>query len=429
MSGCTIKAAAILVALVAIIAAAPLVLGEVILRTGLIDRNPVQRVSPAGVEVGGSAPRVIGWDAVRAVEGDMAPEAAAYAGLADAAWRARLRLERGDFMLASPLFDELFTRHADAGGPTGLLINEGELQCRLAAGEVAAAVEPWLRAYRLRVVGVERAGDRPTDRGVLDADTLLCRSLPPIFAADAATLTIIEQARDAVIEPVALTAPDGDEPRPDERNAEDHEADQQNSASDPSSDAVGSSATRDPARTVAMAMLYAAAARASLGRSDPNDEVLDDDITRAAAGDEGVALVRDIVVAQADPDAAERASARVRLAAVIDTHGGTWREAWARAAIGRSLIREDGDKMRRAGVIEMLHVPARFMRSQPYLAGVCLADASQAMRDAGNDAAADQLRSELARALPGHPAADVLHGGGSSPAHTQPQPRGAGSNT
>jgi hypothetical protein len=43
-------------------------------------------------------PLIIGWDRVRGLGGDQKAEWGKYAEVADKAWRARTRLERGDFI-------------------------------------------------------------------------------------------------------------------------------------------------------------------------------------------------------------------------------------------------------------------------------------------------------------------------------------------
>jgi len=385
MSGCTIKAVALLAMLAVLFVAAPIVFGRVVLRSGLVETGPIVKLSAAGVEVGGAAPRVIGWDAVAAVEGERADDARAFARLADAAWRAKSRLQRGDFRLASPLFAELFERHADAGGPTALLIAEGHLRCSLATGDMADAAHAWLHAHRLRTAGLGLAGERPGPGRALDAQTLLSPQLPPVFAADA-----------------GLAA------RLDELSQRPPTAESEAQASGVDADAATS--------TDVLAALYAVAARHAVDTSGPPGAASSSvDIAEAlaaadrlATSDPGVAFVRDLVAAQAAETAEARADARAALLARLRDEPGGWREAWVRAALGRSLAHEADEDLKRLGVLQSLHVPARFLREQPYLAGAAIADAARTLRSTGDADAARRLAAELAASLPSHPAIDAL---------------------
>ena len=71
--------------------------------------------------------------------------------------------------------------------------------------------------------------------------------------------------------------------------------------------------------------------------------------------------------------------------------------------IGLSLISEDGQGRQLQGVVNLLYLPARFVRSQPYLAGLALSGASIALKALGDYEAADALGLELRRTLPNHP--------------------------
>src|SRR5207248_1943375 len=96
----------------------------------------------------------IGWDRVQRVEGEHAAEADGLAELADRTWRARSRIERGDFASAEPLFEQLFASMTGHDGPTAAIASEGLLRCRLARGAQAGAVWPWLEWLSV----IERSG-------------------------------------------------------------------------------------------------------------------------------------------------------------------------------------------------------------------------------------------------------------------------------
>ncbi|TVQ30586.1 MAG: hypothetical protein EA376_12035 [Phycisphaeraceae bacterium] len=322
--------------------------------------DPVVEVSPAGVTVesedGGR--RIIGWDAVKQVRGTFAQQASDYARLSDMAWRARYRLARGDAPLAEPLFDELFTRLAGYDGPTPLMAAEGLLRCRLQRGAHAAAVTPWLEALRLH-----RAGHtHPADIGAgalsaIERDSGLAASLPPIW---------LEL-------PWVRGFAESDEPM-----------------------RIG--AAGDDEVVQALASLYRHAAAWETGSTDPVPSIPD-----AAAQHPGAQLVHQIVLARAG-DSAQRREARAALEAGLRGDLGSWREAWRRVGIGRSLLREQGEAERRAGLLHLLHLPARFGDTQPYLTGVALAEAVQALEASGENAGAERLRDELRSLDPEHPA-------------------------
>lgn len=319
-------------------------LAQVVLRGGgeVVDA-PIVRVSRQGVEVGGDEPRVIGWDAVREVRGEHAEAASAFMGTAERAWRARLRLARGDVALAAPMFDLLFREFRDEAGPTALLVAEGALRCRLEAGDEAGAIEAWLAALRNRRAGWKLAGDPPL-RPMLDEATGLAPALVPRAISDAAR---------------PATAID-----------------------------AGAHESRDAAIGT-LAGLY---------RTAPGDAAP----PPAPGEDSGVLFVRRIVEARA-ADGAARAAARAKLIEETRAAEGTWREAWARAAVGLSLLDEPEREQHELGVIELLHVPARFSASLPRLAATCLRASAAELDKSGDAAAAAKLREE-ASALDGTPA-------------------------
>jgi hypothetical protein len=324
-------------------------LGPVELRGGLVEDAPVESVSVAGVRVGGERPRLIAWDHVRRFTGDDAGHnTEENLGRAGRAWRARLRLARGDIQLAGPLFEALHEEFRGVEGPTALMVAEGLTRCRFWAGDVAGAIGPWLRAVELRERGAEIAGDPPLNP-TLDPETMLIPALPPLL-------------------------PPGERPG--------------------DAPAVVGEAAGAP---IASAMRRAAWRVAGAGWPDeaPAPE---------AAGHPGVRLLRTMADALG-PDADARAGARSGLeAGLSDEDAPAWREAWLRAALGLSLLREPGEDAHADAVEHLLHLPARFGRAQPYLAGLALAVVADHLRGAGRDAEAEILERELETRYPRHPA-------------------------
>jgi len=331
-----------------------IVLGQVQLRGGVVVDAPVEGITMEGVRVGGDAPRTIGWDRVLILPDEFGEAATPYSLVADAAWRARTRLARGDVRLAEPLFEQLFEQYRGGAGPTSLVVAEGLLRCRLSRGAQAGAVEPWIATLRIRAGGERLAGEPPLPPA-LDDETGLAPALPPIWLDTPALEALLRRDAD-----------------------------------------VGAG---DPVAGAMWAWSRYAAALERGEATDPPETEADDH--------PGVALVRRIALSRS-PDAATRAAARAELEAGLDESRDTWAEAWRRAAIGRSLLLEDERDATVRAVVELLHLPARFASAQPWLAGVALAEASRALRDLGDDAGAERLRDELRRLDPSHPALDWL---------------------
>lgn len=336
--------------------------GSVELRGGQVIDAPIVDVAIEGVRVGGDQPRTIGWDAVKRISGEHAAQAEPFLELADDAWRARLRLARGDLTLAEPLFEQLSDQLEGHGGPTALMVAEGLLRCRLRRGRQADAVGPWLAAARLRELGEQVAGDPPL-RPVLDPVTLLAPGLPPVFLAG----------------PEATRIAEAPSPTPGPR----------------SPGSPGPPGPPDAPAAAALASLYQQAASLDGGR----DVVIE---PAAAIDHPGVRFVHACIAAGA-PDSGTRAAAREALRDGLEADAGSWREAWRRFAIGRSLLMEDDDGQRTEGLFNLLHLPARFSNTQPYLAGIALAEASIELERIGNAEGAARLRDHLADVEPNHP--------------------------
>lgn len=291
-------------------------------------------------------------------------------------WRARTRLERGDWDGAEPLLDRVAPFTIAAGGPTGATTAQGLLVCRLVREARAGAVWSWLD-----YVAIVRAGpgvaeapagsliappaNAPTTweggrvallvgAAPIDLRTGLAPALPPIWTPAPALESILRSAEWERL------------------------------------------ARADTGPAAELAALYRAAGAFEAGTAQP--------LPAPTSAHEGVRLVRDVVAARAG-EADARAQARAALAARLGAESvERWVEAWCRVGIGRSLVREADPEAVVTGVLELLHAPARFADDQPYIAGVALATAAVAMADLGDVAAAAALRAEFESAFPAHPA-------------------------
>lgn len=314
--------------------------GQVALRGGERIDAEVVAVNAEGVWTASDASRLLTWDIVRSVEGPLRAEAELFADVADDAWRARTRLERGDTVLAEPLFQRVYNRCADAGGATALLAAEGLLRCRLAHDDRRAAVAAWLDALSLRSNGAKLPAH--AFASAIDKDTALAPALPPLWSAEGVA-TIAE---------------------------------------------FDTLAEDEPARVAALRALYAHAfQRDRLEPAPPPDvdeELLDDP---------AIALVHSMALAQS-PDERQRRDGREELRRALSREPGGWREGWRRVALGRSLIAEEDPLVRRQGVLELLRVPASGLADTD-LRALALSEAAAEMARQGEPDAAAILRLEL----------------------------------
>ena len=313
-----------------------------------IDDAGVHVASPKGAD------HFVPWDRVRRVDATHPPPGLdRWMPVAVELWRARSRVERNDTALAEPLFERLFERYRGKTHTTALVVAEGLLRCRLAHRAHARAVIPALEVARLRRAGVSTDSYSMLPP-VLDEPTALCPALAPAWAPTRA----LERLR--------------------------HDL----AAYDPQDDGV----------VDALARLYRRAVAIQLGLAQ--DERTDADVSWPRHP--GVDRLHLLVECTAD-DAARRQAARQRLARAF-ADSPSWSEAWARFHIGLSLMRETGIGRQQRGLLSLLHVPARFGREQPYLAGLALAYVAEALEASGDRESAATLRAELAERFPDHPA-------------------------
>ncbi|MGP1345699.1 MAG: hypothetical protein ACTS3F_03410 [Phycisphaerales bacterium] len=380
----------------AILFQAPFSSADLLLRDGRTITLPIEVVSIEGVTVRSDAgTRSFGWHEIRAVDGPRSGDAELFMPLADSAWRAGIRLRRGDLDLAAPLYEQLFDQLRAHEGPTALHAAEGTLHTRLAARNLALAVEPWSRIISMisrADPSEQRAAPSEALSALIDPRLLLCPALPPFFTP--------EQARAVLDQPAISGAVARDE------------------ASAPES--PGASPTTDPAPL--MLAWYRRAATADADRTPAP-------VASAPASEHpGAKFLADLTLARTSPDPKERAIRRARLELELDPNIDTWREAWSRAAIGLSLIEDGTEESLILGALQLLHIPARFETTQPQLAGLALAHAADALDRAGLAPQATKLRRELRARFPHHPAIAMLpiHGSGpatgSTPAFESPPP-------
>ncbi len=345
--------------------------------------GPSEQNDPAEIGKGRQpvVKNVLTWDRVARVSGWLEDPAKPYTHNAEQAWRARTRLERGDWVSAEPLLDALFESARRKPGPSAAVIDEALARARVRRGAHVLAVEPFLAFLQSSSTSAPPAmhANWASEAGLgvlVDPTTQLAPALPPIWVR----LPAVE----AMASAGTLAA------------------------------GWDSATTGAPlSRVTMLAMLYLESAKfeADMPASLPPIK----------PADPGVQLMHEVVAARigtSEQRAAARKLLRDRIRAAESTPAPSqnsedaapiippWTEAWARVALGRSLVREPGLDDRQAGILQLLHVPARFARSQPYLAGLALAEASLALRSMGDAAGADELARELVRQFPSHPILD-----------------------
>ena len=306
------------------------------------DARPVLSIGAEGVRLGEPAPELIGWERIKAVEGERRSEAETFLRLGEAAWRGQLRLARGDFVMAEPVFSDLVTRMNGQRSSPALIAHEGLAWCLLAKQDLGGATGQWLAALSLRRAGVQA---KPVPGPLMDHQTGLAPLLPPVVFGPAHARAMLE--------------------------------------------ALDRAGTPEDPMVAWYQAEYRRAAQFELGQAAGQGPPPRDD--------EGTRLVSMVVRSRAG-DEGERQAARQGLAGVIAANQGNWREAWARAALGRSLLRETGEAERDAGILELIHLPARFASSHPSLAAGCLGAAAGALGEMGRADEAGVLR-EQARLL------------------------------
>ncbi|MHC4220250.1 MAG: hypothetical protein ACYSU7_17530 [Planctomycetota bacterium] len=317
----------------------------------------VTAVDDGGVTVRSAlgAVHFIAWDRVRRVETDLAvPALSRRMATAVELWRARSRVERNDTTLAEPLLERLFERYRGRTHETALVVAEGLLRCRIARADHVLAIVPALEVARLRRAGVT---------------TEVYAALNPVFDDRYGLCTVLT--------PVWLPSP--------LLESLAHELGSYDAGPDGETDEVVGGLARLYRHAVLQAM--------ARGGDGPTLEAMPDH--------PGVELLG-VLNGCSDADPARRRAARARLTRMIPSLPG-WAEAWARFHIGRSLVAEDDIARKQEGAVSLVHVPARFGRSQTFLAGLALAYASRALDEAGATDDATDLRAELGKSYPRHP--------------------------
>ncbi len=358
----------------------------------------VVNVSSEGVTVKaaeGEGTRLIGWQSVRAVEGPLATPAARFTPDADALWRIEQRVARGDYRLTEMVAEPRYRAMVEGGrlaGPSAALVAEAVLRCRLARGFTTGAIIPALDLARAvqgvdtsawigwSPRGVEVQDPRWREGPVIDTATLLCPWTPPIFERSQASRGLV-----ALLETKDWVRLRGD---------------------------VGSAGEAG-----VIAELYRWAVEAEVQDRPAGAEI---DLPGRDSEHPGVKVVRWVLESRYGSETQRRAARTALLQKIneeirrqaLDESAASgdselsanvpprWLEAWCRMAVGRSLLVEADAALKRQGVIQLLHVPARFADRYPSLAILSLRLAESGLREMGDATGAGSLRAEIVRIDP-----------------------------
>ena len=310
---------------------------------------------------------MLSWDRVADVRvaGPVQPRLPELLENAEALWRARSRLDRGDMANAEPILELQFPAMVGRTSETALVVSDGLLRCRLDRGANAEAILPGLEMARLRRAGMTTSSDAIRIPPVITPDGV--DAVIPVWDADFSLLPYLP--------PVWLEGP---------------------GASNARVELQEWSTENDPLMAT-IAGLYLAGLKQDLGQAiEPVD--LD---SESIAGESGTLLLG-LMVNAVHPDPTVRKEARKRLEN-RPANDPPWVETWTRFQLGRSYLMEEGAGQRRKGQLNLAHVIARSSQAQPYLAGVAMEIMATEFESTGDLEAAERLRGDLQRSTPRHP--------------------------
>lgn len=301
----------------------------------------------------------IPWDQVRRIEFGseslLQEQLAARLERAEKIWRARSRLQRGDYTLAEPLFAALFMASPDRTSETDLIIAEGLLRCRLERGSMEESILPSLEVARLARLGVRT--DRYEDLlPVSDLDQPLCHYLPPVWVNKSKLTRLARELREW--------------------------------------DAGGDQQLAEVAKQYVFLVEHPS------GFLEIDPRVGFESSIPLEKGDGSELLRLAILSRDSSPD--ERRRSRILLRSKLN-RGPVWQDAWLHFMLGISLLHEEGDGLRRQGLVELAWLPAKYANEQPYLSGVAMAMMADELARQGNLDSARLLLGELRAQFSHHP--------------------------
>lgn len=336
----------------------------VMLRDGLEDRSGSVLASDEGslrLQEADDKLVQIPWDQVRGIGlGSGAPlgdQLNDRLKRAEKIWRARSRLQRGDHALAEPLFAELFEARPSRSSETDLVIAEGLLRCRLERGAVEDALLPALEVSRLDRLGVK------TDRysalvPVHDSDQPLCHFIPPVWVDDSKVPRLVRSLE--------------------------------------AWDSGGDATLSEIADQYAFLLQKPAGLISNIQKVDGVPAPI-----ISVDSEFGSELLRWSILSRDEKSDVRRRTRQMMQGRL--GRGADWQDAWLHFLLGLSLLEEDGDGLRRQGLVQLAWLPARYGDVQPYLSGIAMAIMADELARQGDVDSARLLHAELKARFSHHP--------------------------
>lgn len=320
--------------------------------------------------------RLVTWDRIRRLHGVSDPRMDGWLEDGTRVWRARIRISRGDPLSAEPLLEPLFDRFVGRTDELALVVAEGLLRCRIARGANDLAVVPMLETIRLRDAGVSSTAYASLPPVLQDVWSLV-PAVPPAWHAGADRAGLATRLHETLRRLEQTLAAEGAAPTP---------------------------RTAAARRAASIASWYLAAVRAEEGSPLRPPTI-------AAGDDPGLRLLAEVLtgrppeaadVAGGDPEAAPDPRAILEAATPGPTEP-AWIGDWRDYFEGRRGLLADESAEREAGLLRLLRPAALRPSEHPYLAGIGLARAADALERMGRPEEAAILRADLAARFPGHP--------------------------
>jgi len=269
-------------------------------------------------------PLQIAWYDIRNLE-PSSTQYSEFRTIAQNAWRAHLRLERGDYTSAEIEYARLAEQYLWKQGLESADVSLGLMRCRLDREDRASAVLPFLSWLGSQTIDQIASQIKQEEIDGYDSEYRLMTYLPPVFGPE---------DRVSAIDPIPE---------------------------------LGSKSIHQQAYYE----LYRLAYSIDEHKTEVAEKSLDE-INRLGIGranrDAGFEFMKDMVTAQAHPVEDTRRAARDSLNRKIKSQTGSWIEMWARLGLGISLLDEEDVESNERGVIELIHVIVRFQSMNPNLA-------------------------------------------------------------
>ena len=246
----------------------------------------------------------------------------AFAQIAQDAWRAHSRFERGDYPGAQRIYTRLADDYLWKVGRQSADVSYGLMRCSLDQQDFRRATIPmlsWLVATG--PTRASRESDLPTD---FDSKHNLFITLPPISHPGTESYGLGPLRVDAVTD-----------------------------------------------RQAALHELYDLSFSIGFVRDEQSSErllALSERISKQRLRDPGIMLILDMLIARGHPVADKRADARGKLERRVQYDDDTWIEVWSRLGLGMSLLSERDHASKDRGVIHLIHIVVRLRDISPTLA-------------------------------------------------------------